>query len=318
MTFPTPILLSRRTALLGAAAAPLAGAALTNVSLADGHAPKGPSIGPAEAFKLGSAEVVALLDGTRVVDGDPQGTFAMNVDQARFAEVSAEAFLPIDKTRFFFTPTLVKIGGEAILFDTGLGGENGNIVAALADAGHKPEDITVVVLTHMHPDHIGGLMGGNPFPNARFVMGAKEYDFWAGPGANNRVGEMVAKGVTPLAEKATMIEPGQDVVTGVQAVEAFGHTPGHMAYRIESDGQNLLIAADTANHYVWSLAYPEWEVRFDADKAAAAATRKRLFGMVAAEKMPFLGYHMPFPALGYVETRGDGFRYVPHSYQLQL
>ena len=91
-----------------------------------------------------------------------------------------------------------------------------------------------------------------------------------------------------------------------------------MAWRIESEGQALILIADAANHYVWSLEQPDWEVRFDADKAQAAATRKELLGMIAAERLPFVGYHMPFPAMGYLEARGPGFRFVPASYQLSL
>lgn len=91
-----------------------------------------------------------------------------------------------------------------------------------------------------------------------------------------------------------------------------------MAYRLESGGQSLLIGGDFTNHHVWSLAYPDWEVRFDQDKAAAAATRRKILGMLAADRVPLIGYHMPFPGMGYVETRGDGFRYVPVSYQLSI
>ena len=87
---------------------------------------------------------------------------------------------------------------------------------------------------------------------------------------------------------------------------------------VESEGQQLVLGADFANHYVWSLAHPDWEVRFDMDKAAAAATRRRILGMLAADRIPFIGYHMPFPALGFVETRGDGFHYVPASYQFVM
>ena len=89
-----------------------------------------------------------------------------------------------------------------------------------------------------------------------------------------------------------------------------------MAYRLESGGKQLLLMADMANHHVWSLAYPDWEVRFDMDKEAAAATRRRVLDMVATDRIPLIGYHMPFPGMGFVETRGDGFHYVPHSYQL--
>ena len=99
---------------------------------------------------------------------------------------------------------------------------------------------------------------------------------------------------------------------------AAGHTPGHMIFMLESDGQRMAIAADTANHYVFSLAHPDWEVLFDLDKATAAVTRRKVFGMLAADRVPFIGYHMPFPGLGYVEARGSGFHYVPVSYQMML
>jgi hypothetical protein len=91
-----------------------------------------------------------------------------------------------------------------------------------------------------------------------------------------------------------------------------------MAWRVESNGQSLIIGADFANHYVFSLANPDWEVRFDADKAAAAATRRSLLGMIADERIPFIGYHMPFPALGFVEAKDGAFRYVPASYQFMM
>ena len=102
----------------------------------------------------------------------------------------------------------------------------------------------------------------------------------------------------------------------VTSVAAFGHTPGHMGFMLESGGEQLMLIVDAANHYVWSLAYPDWEVRFDMDKAAAAQTRRNLLGMLAADKVPMVGYHMPFPGLGYVAAKDDGFQYVPHSYQL--
>jgi glyoxylase-like metal-dependent hydrolase (beta-lactamase superfamily II) len=147
-------------------------------------------------------------------------------------------------------------------------------------------------------------------------MGRTEYDFWTGGSAPAERAAGVTPLVTPFAERTTFIEPGQAVVSGVEAVEAFGHSPGHMCYHIESEGARVLVTADTANHFVFSLQRPDWEVRFDMDKAAAAATRKKIFGMVAADRIPFIGYHMPFPAVGYVEAMGEGFRYVPESYQL--
>lgn len=268
--------------------------------------------------KLGKYDVTTLLDGQRTVD-NIQSIFGMNVSEEEFAKVSAENLIPADKSRFFFTPTVVNTGNELVLFDTGLG-ESGNIVAALADAGYTPQQVDVVVITHMHPDHIGGLiLDGKPtFPNARYITGSTEYDFWNKQDPGGRIPGLMAKKVKPLADQFSFIKGGETIASGITSMETFGHTPGHMAYRIESEGQQIALLSDMTNHYVWSLAYPDWEVKFDMDKAAAAATRRRVLDMLATDKIPFIGYHMPFPAVGYVEKRGDGFKYIPTSYQLKL
>ena len=316
--------LTRRAALLGAGGV-LAGASLTGIGTARAAAEKqGAAPVPIARYQLGAFEINTLHDGA-VSLTEPQNTFAMNVDEDTFAATNAENFLPNDGFQISFTPTLVNTGNELILFDTGNGEGarpgRGRMRTALMNAGYTPEQVDVVVLTHMHPDHISGLMegGGPAFPNARYVTGQKEYDFWAAMDTEaNGVTKLMASHVKPLADKMTFLEDGGAVVSGITAMAANGHTPGHMIFLMESDGKQLALTADTANHYVWSLAHPEWEVRFDMDKAAAAASRKAVFGMLAADKIPFVGYHMPFPAVGYVETNGDGFRYVPASYQLQL
>lgn len=305
------ILLTRRQALTAAAAAPLvAGLA---PSLAQAAAPlQGASQRLSNRFALGQFEVTALLSGTRTVE-KPKEIFGLNASDEAFAAAAADAFIPTDKAQFFFTPTLVNTGSSLILFDAGL--SPAGITAALADAGVTPDQIDTVVLTHMHGDHIGGLMGegGPTFANARYVTGAVEHNHWSG--ANN---EGFTKSVVPLNDRMTMIDDGASVAPGVTAMMMPGHTPGHMGYMIESDGKQLVLIADAANHFIWSVQHPDWEVRFDADKAAAAATRRKVFGMLAADRVPFIGYHMPFPALGYVAAQGDGFRYVPASYQTML
>ena len=271
-------------------------------------------------FVLGGFEVTTLAAGFGVRD-EPQGTFAMNVDAAEFAAVNEENFLSSEQFAIGFAPTIVNTGAELVLFDTGLGGENGpTILPALEAAGYTADQVDVVVITHMHPDHIGGIMnnGAPTFPNARYVTGQVEFDFWNGMDAGNRVGDMVKGMVAPMAEKMTFLSPGDAALSGITAMDQFGHTPGHMGYMVESEGKSVYLAADLANHYVWSLAYPDWEVRFDADKAAAAAARRKVLGMLAADKTPMIGYHMPFPAVGYVSTREDGFEYTAASYQLAL
>ena len=303
---------TRRAALGSAAALPFASVAAP--VLAAGTETKAKST-VARSFQLGDFKVTTLLDGSLPRDG-AKDIFGGGATDEEFAKVSAENFIPADKAQFFFTPTLVDTGSELVLFDTGLG--KGGIQNALADAGVSPEDINTVVLTHMHPDHIGGMTTNDTptFANARYVTAATEYDFWSTQEAGNRVGDLVAAKVTPMADKMSFVDDGGQVASGITAMAAFGHTPGHMTYHLESNGQRLILAADLANHYVWSFAHPEWEVQFDMDKAGATASRRKVLGMLAADKIPMIGYHMPFPAAGYVEARGDGFRFVPVSYQM--
>ncbi|WP_170412779.1 MBL fold metallo-hydrolase [Ruegeria arenilitoris] len=306
------IKLTRRAAMGAAAALPFASAAAP--VLAAGTETKANST-IAKSFKLGDFTVTTLLDGSLPRDG-AKDIFGGGASDEDFAKVSADNFISPEVAQFFFTPTLVNTGSELVLFDTGLG--QGGIQAALADAGVTPDQINTVVITHMHPDHIGGMTTSDAptFPNARYVTASPEYDFWAAQDAGNRVGDLVAAKVTPLAEKMTFVEDGGEVASGITAVAAYGHTPGHTVYHLENNGQRLVLTADLANHYVWSFAHPEWEVRFDMDKAAATASRRNVLGMLAADKVPMIGYHMPFPAAGFVETRGDGFRFVPVSYQM--
>lgn len=280
------------------------------------------------SFTLGGFKVVVVRDGGRLSE-NPNETFGTDQPAETVGELLTANFLPTDAFINTFSPTLVDTGSEVVLFDTGMGEGGreagmGRLAEGLASAGYAPEQVSIVVITHMHGDHIGGLMeaGAPAFPNARYVTGRTEYDFWVNP---ERVGTRAEQGhqgvlarVVPLSEKTTFIEDGGEVVPGITAIAAFGHSPGHMIYRIESEGRALILTADTANHYVLSLQRPDWEVVFDMDKEAAAATRKRVFDMIATDRIPFIGYHMPFPAAGFVEKADEGYRFVPVSYQLDI
>ena len=278
-------------------------------------------------FQLGDMTIATILDGYRQGDG-PHPTFGANVDEAEVHALMRANFLPETRFEHHFVPILVETGGELVLFDTGFSRGTNPTAGFLQDGmkrlGHKPEDVTVVVITHGHGDHISGLMtdGKESFPNARYAIGQKEYDFWVsdepakvGRGDNAK---MFEANFVPLVDRTTFLQPGDEVVPGITAVEAFGHSPGHLAFMLESGGKRLLHMADTTNHYVASLQRPDWHVSFDTDKEQAAATRRRIFEMAASERIPVTGFHMPFPSVGFVEKTADGYRWVPASYQMNL
>jgi glyoxylase-like metal-dependent hydrolase (beta-lactamase superfamily II) len=286
-------------------------------------------------FRFGGFEIANVMDSKVVRDG-LYPAFCGNQAAEAAQDVARRNNIEIDRFEHPFIPTLVNTGRQLVLFDTGNGAlrreherfrgrvPDGDLVARLGQAGYKAEDIDVVVITHGHPDHIGGLTeGGAPaFPSARYVFGATEFDYWRRgdnvrePRKFNR--ELFMQICAPLADRASFIKPGDDVVPGIRAVDAAGHSIGMMAYHIESEGKRLLVWADTCIHYVMSIQRPEWPIDVDDDKDKAVATRKRILDMVASDRLFVAGFHMPFPGLGHVERSAGGYRWVPVSYQLNL
>lgn len=325
--------LTRRGLLAGAATT--AAAATLAGRFADPALAAAPMLGASRPthyrFKLGEFEVTTIYDGAVAIP-KVHPIFGKNQKIEEVQAYLTENHLPTDKMSISFTPVIVNTGKEIVMFDSGYGEERrakgaGKMAATLATAGFSPDQIDVIVLTHLHPDHVGGLMeeGKAVFPNARYLTGDVEYNFWSkkehlesSDKNMQRRAKAVHGNVVPLAEKMKFIKPGADVVTGITSVQAFGHTPGHMCYHIESAGKRFLIFADTTNHYVASLAKPDWHCVFDMDAEAAVAARKKILDMIATDKIASAGYHMPFPAVGFVEKKGSGYQWVPATYQLDL
>lgn len=324
--------LSRRTFFSLTATAAIAAPVVLRTATAAGAAaierPEMPDEGEFKRFVMGDFEVTALSDGHRTVP-DPQSIFGIDQDKAAVEKLLEENFLPTGAMQFTFAPVLINTGTELLIIDTGNGeggreGGAGRMLESLKASGYKPEEVSLVVLTHMHGDHIGGMMeAGKPaFPNARYVSHKVEYDFWTDDARMGTKAEknhqLAMSNVAPFAGKFTFVEEGGEVVPGITAHEAFGHTPGHTIYRVESGGRTIVLTGDTSNHFVLSLQRPEWQVSFDMDKEAATASRRKVFDMIAEERVAFIGYHMPFPAAGFVEKTDDGYRFVPVTYQFAV
>lgn len=287
----------------------------------------GPFCSPIHRFVLGEFEITSILDGAIPMGISPP--FLLDESEDEIAEISQRANLPGDRLENNFVPVVVNTGSALVLIDTGCGhfrrkNGAGYLYARLADAGYLPTDIDIVAITHVHPDHIGGLWedGNLAFPNAELMIGRREFDAWkSGDGippqrAENR--EMFLKIVAPLEDRFRFIEDGDQIAQGISAEAAFGHSAGHMMFRVESAGQQALIWADVANHYVFSVGHPGSKVGFDDDKEMAIATRSRVLVNVADQGTLVIGHHMPFPAVGFVERDGAGYRWVPCAYQLRL
>jgi glyoxylase-like metal-dependent hydrolase (beta-lactamase superfamily II) len=281
-------------------------------------------------LRFGNFEITTILDSKITGDG-LQASFACDRTLEDVQKLCRVNHIDPDRFEHSYIPTVIDTGKQLVLFDTGNGalrreqGElysdmpDGHLAKRLVESGYRLEDIDVVVLSHGHPDHIGGLVkGGRPvFPNARTVFSAAEFDFWK-RGEKVREErksdrELFLKMVLPLAERSSFIKPGDEIVPGIRAVDAAGHSAGMIACHVESEGKRLLIWADTCIHHVLSVQRPEWQAAVDDDKDKAAATRKRLLDMAASEKLFVAGFHMPFPGIGMIEKPPGGCRWVPAS-----
>lgn len=284
--------------------------------------------GRTHPFKVGAFDLLAVSDGTASFPDPTQILFAgAPVDEV--ANELRELGTPDPWTEWVtpFTPVLVQTGQERVLIDTGIGPAIGPTAGLLQNnlrtAGIAPESIDIVVLTHGHPDHIGGAVGveGAPaFPNARYLMSRADWEFWTNvaeveahiPASDLRDLQLgVAMATLPaLRDRIELIEDGAEIVPGVVAIAAPGHSPGHLVLEIGKGPDRLLYGADTVLHPL-HLEHPDWLTVFDTHPEPTVSTRRRILDLAASDGLLMTAYHMPFPGLGRVEVSGDTWRWAP-------
>jgi glyoxylase-like metal-dependent hydrolase (beta-lactamase superfamily II) len=270
-------------------------------------------------FQVGSIRCSVLSDG---YSSYPTPWYFPNSDPQRLTAALHTRRLPADRVLSPYTCLLIETGRHVVLVDTGAGNSSetsGAIVARLEVAGIRPRDVETVVLTHAHGDHIGGAVNaaGRPtFPNARHVMAELEWDFWMAGRVDLRglrlpvevqesMGATARRCLGALKFQAEPICGETEIVPGVRAIPAPGHTPGHLAILLSSDGQHLMNLGDAAVHPL-HLEEPEWENGFDQAAGLAIATRRALLERAVAEQMHLMAFHFPFPSVGRVAPRADG------------
>jgi len=276
-------------------------------------------------FRLGDLVISTINDGYLEVTLDVM----VNIPRAEAEALQAASFRRMPP-RITFNAFLVNDGKSLTLIDTGCGTVGGPAAGALgrhlAALGVAPEAIKTILITHMHIDHISGLVdgAGKPvFPAAEVVAHEDEAKFWLGeppPGAPEGLVEAFAiakRGVGPYRERLRTVKGGE-VAPGITLHPAPGHTPGHSGYRVDSGRESLLIWGDIVHMPGVQFANPTAGMAFDADAAQAEATRRRIFAMAASERLRIAGMHLDFPACGHVARSGSGYAFIPEVWSPDL
>lgn len=275
---------------------------------------------------LGDFEVTALFDGT--LDLEPKKLLT-NTTQEQVGKLLDRGFEK-DAVPTSVNGYLINTGSKLVLVDTGAGGlfgpTLGNLQANLKAAGYQPEQVDDVLITHMHGDHVGGLVqdGKLVFPNATIHAGQEDADFWLNK-ANLEKASAEMKGffqgamasLNPYVEagKFKGMKGGTELAPGIKAVPAHGHTPGHNIYVVESKGQKLVLWGDLMHGAAVQFAQPQVTISFDVDSKPAAVERKKAYADAAKGRYLVGSAHLPFPGLGHVRAEGKGYVWVPVDYQ---
>ena len=281
-------------------------------------------------FKLGSAECTVVSDGILPL-GNPSDSF-VNISKEEIARELRDNFLPASDAVLEQNVLVVNFGDRVVLFDTGMGSDKlygpttGKLPTTLRQAGIDPAAVDAVVMSHAHIDHCGGLVaddGRHHFPNAQFFIGQPDFDYWTDdtkvpsnyPARANFLGQ-ARKNLLPVKDRTHFYKDHEQILPGVTALAAPGHTVSHTIFMIEAGGRQLCYVGDLAHHPVLLLERPRTHFLYDTDPAQSAESRVRMLDMLAANRIPLLAYHFAWPGLGHVAKAGEGFRYFPEPMQL--
>lgn len=322
---------SRRDLMIGAGAL-AAGAVLSGpASTGSAHA-QSMQAGQAPGFyryKVGDLVVTAIHDGfaARPLEGLIKNAELADVQQAMEA-----AFFPKDTLNITFTTLAIQDGDRLTLIDTGNGDSgaptSGAWMANFRAAGFDPADVSTVIFSHFHGDHINGFRlkdGTAVFANAQVMVPEDEWAFWMDDAKMDAASEQ-AKGAFqnvrrvfgPIADKVERFEPEKEIVPGITPIAAPGHTPGHTVFALASGDGALMVMSDTTNHPALFVRNPDWTAVFDVDGPLAIETRRKLLDRVSADRMQVAFYHAPFPATGHIARDGNGFQFVPVQWSTAL
>ena len=327
-------------ALAGAAIAPatIAGVKLgTHIETKDGNQPRSPGF---YRFAFGDLEITILSDGhfdyspAWVRLENPVEVQAYNADPETREKYFRSRLVPSDLIPLQMNPILIDTGDKRTLVDPGMGTGTeewpsppnaGRLGLSLEAAGISPGSIDQVILTHAHFDHMGGLIDPSTrtpfFPNAEVVISEEEFRFWmsdkAGPALESVFIDPLLDATRSvlrfLDDRLRMVRTEEEVAPGIRSIPSPGHLPGHICVcvGIESGGKQILLPGDAMVFTHVSFEHPEWEFSGDLDRKQAGQTRRRLLDRAVADKMLILGYHFPFPGLGYALEFEDAFRWHP-------
>jgi glyoxylase-like metal-dependent hydrolase (beta-lactamase superfamily II) len=253
------------------------------------------------SYTLGSFEIHMLVESR----GQGNPSILINPDKAVL-----DRYLPGGNYESETNVFLIRAADRTILVDTGFGRA---IMDSMKSLGTDPSQVDVILLTHMHGDHIGGLQrdGKALFPRARVYVATQERDFWVKPGTP------AAAALAPYEGRVETFLPGavgtviRELIPGIKAIAAFGHTPGHTAFELESEGKKFLVWGDLMHVQGIQFPVPDQSVSYDTDPLAAAASRKQILEYAVKNNIPIGGMHLVYPAVGTVSADGRGYRFNP-------